>query len=72
MNQDNIPADHVEANEWQAILRDCRTLLAWELVVTVLTMATVRQHLALAVAAAADVDALGLPLTAEVDGYLHK
>jgi hypothetical protein len=52
MNEDNMPADHVEANQWQAILRDWRTLLAWEIVVTVLTVVMVRQHLALAIAVA--------------------
>ena len=52
MNQDNMPADHVEANQWQAMLRDWRALLVWEIVVTVLTVVMVRQHLALAVSVA--------------------
>jgi hypothetical protein len=48
MNQDNMPANQVEANEWQAMMRDWRTLLAWEIVVTVLTVVMARQHLGLA------------------------
>jgi len=52
MTEDNMPADHVEANQWQAMLRDWRALLAWEIVVTVLTVVMVRQHLALAVSVA--------------------
>ena len=52
MNQDNMPADHVEANQWQAMLRDWRALLAWEIVVTVLTVVMARHHLGLALAAA--------------------
>ena len=38
MNEDNMPADQVEANQWQGMLRDWRALLAWEIVVTVLTV----------------------------------
>jgi hypothetical protein len=53
MNGDNMPADQVEANQWQGMLRDWRALPAWEIVVTVLTLVMVRQHLGLAVAAAA-------------------
>ena len=52
MNQDNMPADQVETNQWQAMLPDWRTLLAWEIVATVLTVVMVRQHLALAVSVA--------------------
>ena len=52
MNGDNMPADQVEANEWQEMLRDWRALLAWEIVVTVLTLVMVRQHLGLAVSVA--------------------
>jgi hypothetical protein len=29
MTGDNMPADQVEANEWQGMLRDWRALLAW-------------------------------------------
>jgi len=47
-----MPADQVEANEWQGMLRDWRALLAWEIVVTVLTVVMVRQHLGLAVTVA--------------------
>ncbi len=52
MNGDNMPADQVEANQWQAMLRDWRALLVWEIVVTVLTLVMVRQHLGLAVSVA--------------------
>ena len=52
MNQDNMPADQVETNQWQATLPDWRTLLVWEIVATVLTVVMVRQHLALAVSVA--------------------
>jgi asparagine N-glycosylation enzyme membrane subunit Stt3 len=52
MNEDNMPADHVEANQWQGMLRDWRALLVWEIVVTVLTLVMVRQHLGLAVTVA--------------------
>jgi hypothetical protein len=52
MNENNMPADHVEASQWQAMLRDWRALLAWEIVVTVLTVVMARQHLGLALAAA--------------------
>jgi hypothetical protein len=52
MNEDNMPADQVEANEWQGMLRDWRALLAWEIVVTVLSVVMVRQHLGLAVTVA--------------------
>jgi hypothetical protein len=52
MNQDNMPADQDEAKQWQAILRDWRTLLAWEIVVTVLTVVMARHHLGLALTAA--------------------
>ena len=52
MNGDNMPADQVEANEWQGMLRDWRALLVWEIVVTVLTLVMVRQHLGLAVSVA--------------------
>jgi hypothetical protein len=52
MNEDNMPADQVEAKQWQAMLRDWRALLAWEIVVTVLTVVMARQHLGLAVAVA--------------------
>jgi hypothetical protein len=52
MTEDNMPADQVEANEWQGIFRDWRALLAWEIVVTVLTVVMVRQHLGLAVTVA--------------------
>jgi len=52
MNGDNMPADQVEANQWQGMLRDWRTLLVWEIVVTVLTLVMVRQHLGLAVSVA--------------------
>src|ERR1035437_7257916 len=48
MNGDNMPADQVEANQWQGMLRDWRALPAWEIVVTVLTLVMVRQHLGLA------------------------
>jgi len=47
-----MPADQVEANEWQGMLRDWRALLAWEIVVTVLTVVMVRQHLGLAITVA--------------------
>ena len=53
MNRDNTPADQVEANQWEAMVRGWRLLLAWEIVVTVLTLVTVRQHRGLAVTAAA-------------------
>jgi hypothetical protein len=52
MNGDNMPADQVEANQWQGMLRDWRALLVWEIVVTVLTVVMVRQHLGLAVSVA--------------------
>jgi hypothetical protein len=52
MNQDNMPADQVEANQWQGMLRDWPALLVWEIVVTVLTVVMARQHLGLAVAVA--------------------
>ena len=52
MNLDTMPADQVETNQWQAMLPDWRTLLAWEIVVTVLTLVMVRQHLGLAVSVA--------------------
>jgi hypothetical protein len=52
MTEDNMPADQVEANQWQAMLRDWRASLAWEIVVTVLTVVMVRQHLGLAVTVA--------------------
>jgi len=52
MNGDTMPADQVEANEWQGMLRDWRALLVWEIVVTVLTLVMVRQHLGLAVSVA--------------------
>ena len=52
MNGDNMPADQVEANQWQGMLRDWRALLVWEIVVTVLTLVMVRQHLGLAVSVA--------------------
>jgi hypothetical protein len=41
MNEDNMPADEVEANQWQEMLRDWRALPAWEIVVTVLTLVMV-------------------------------
>ena len=47
-----MPADQVEANQWQAMLRDWRALLVWEIVVTVLTVVMARQHLGLAVTVA--------------------
>jgi len=47
-----MPAEQVEANEWQGMFRDWRALLAWEIVVTVLTVVMVRQHLGLAVTVA--------------------
>ena len=53
MNGDNMPADQVEANQWQGMLRDWRALLVWEIVVTVLTVVMVRQHVGLAVSVAA-------------------
>jgi len=49
MNGANMPADQVEANRWQEMLRDWRALLVWEIVVTVLTVVMVRQHRGLAV-----------------------
>jgi hypothetical protein len=52
LNEDNMPADQVEANQWQEMLQDWRALLAWEIVVTVLTLVMVRQHLGLAVSVA--------------------
>jgi hypothetical protein len=52
MNEDNMPADHVEANQWQAMMRDWRGLLAWEIVVAVLSVIMARQHLGLAIAVA--------------------
>ena len=52
MNGDNMPADQVETNQWQAMLPGWRTLLAWEIVVTVLTVVMARQHLGLAIAVA--------------------
>jgi hypothetical protein len=52
MNQNNMPADEVEANQWQAMMRDWRTLPAWEIVVTVLSVVMARQHLGLAVTVA--------------------
>jgi hypothetical protein len=52
MTEDNMPADQVEANEWQGMFRDWRALLAWEIGVTVLTVVMVRQHLGLAVTVA--------------------
>jgi hypothetical protein len=48
-----MPADEVEANQWQEMLRDWRALPAWEIVVTVPTLVMARQHFGLAVAAAA-------------------
>jgi hypothetical protein len=51
MNLDTMPADQVETNQWQAMLPGWRTLLAWEIVVTVLTVVMARQHLGLALAA---------------------
>jgi len=48
-----MPADQVQANQWQEMLRDWRALPVWEIVVTVLTLVMVRQHLGLAVTAAA-------------------
>jgi hypothetical protein len=52
MNEDNMPVDHIEGNDWREILRDWRALLVWEIVVTVLTLWMVRQHLGLAVSVA--------------------
>ena len=52
MNGANMPADQVEANQLQGMLRDWRALLVWEIVVTVLTLVMVRQHLGLAVSVA--------------------
>jgi hypothetical protein len=52
MNEDNMPADQVEANQWQGMLRDWRALLVWEIVVTVLTLVMARPHLGLAVSVA--------------------
>jgi hypothetical protein len=52
MNGDDMPADHVEVSEWQEMLRDWRVLVAWEIVVTVLTLVMVRQNLGLAVSVA--------------------
>jgi hypothetical protein len=53
MNEDNMPTDQVETNQWQEMLQDRRALPAWEIVVTVLTLMTVRQHRGLAVTTAA-------------------
>jgi len=47
-----MPADHVEASEWPAMLREWRALLFWEIVVTVLTPVMVRHNLGLAVSVA--------------------
>jgi ABC-type histidine transport system ATPase subunit len=52
MNRANMPADQVQANQWQGMLRDWRALLVWEIVVTVLTLVMIRQHLGLAVSVA--------------------
>ena len=52
MNKDNMPADPIEGNQWEAMLRDWRALLIWEVVVTILTVVMVRQHLGLAVSVA--------------------
>jgi hypothetical protein len=52
MNRDNTPADQVEANQWEEMVRGWRLLLAWEIVVTVLTLVMAGQHLGLAVAVA--------------------
>jgi len=47
-----MPADHVEASEWRAMLREWRTLVFLEIVVTVLTLVSVRHNLGLAVSVA--------------------
>jgi hypothetical protein len=52
MNQDNMPANHLDASQWEAMVRGWRALLAWEIVVAVLTVVTARQHLGLAIAVA--------------------
>jgi hypothetical protein len=52
MNRDNTPADQVDAKRWQAMVRSWRLLLAWEIVVTSLTVVMARQHLGLAVSVA--------------------
>ena len=54
-----MPADHVEASEWRAMLREWRALLFWEIVVTVLTLVMVRHNLGLAVSVAV-IDLAGL------------
>lgn len=49
MNQDNLPADHVEAHQRQAMLRDWRALLSREIVVTaVIDLAALIQTLQVA------------------------
>src|SRR5450631_228477 len=52
MTEDDMPADQVEANQWQEMLRGWRALLAWEIVVTVMTVVMVRHHLGLAITVA--------------------
>ena len=52
MNEDNLPADHVDATQSEAMVRSWRGLLAWEIVVAVLTVVMARQHLGLAMAVA--------------------
>jgi NADP-dependent 3-hydroxy acid dehydrogenase YdfG len=49
MNQDTMPAHHLEANQRQAMMRDWRASLAWEIVATALTLVMARQHLGPAV-----------------------
>ena len=52
MNRDHTLTDQVDATQWEAMVRGWRLLLAWEIVVTVLTVVMARQHLGLAIAVA--------------------
>ena len=47
MNEDNMPGDHVEANQWQAMLRDWRLLLIWEIVAGLVLNATYKDAAAI-------------------------
>jgi len=47
-----MPANHLDASQWKATVRGWRALLAWEILVAVLTVITARQHLGLAIAVA--------------------